>query len=174
VASKQWRTSVKIESTNTDKRLVYGWLYVAKTKDGEQVVDHSGEFVENDEILEKAAIDFAMKYRAASVMHKRICNACNTTNSIKSVRANKCAGCAKKLYGKNSVGNRPVVVGELIEVVTFTTEKCKALGIPDGTMPCGIWVGFHVVDDDAWAGVKSGKFKMLSFGGAITSQSVEE
>ena len=174
MAKKQWRTTVKIESTKDDQRLVYGWLYVAKTKDGEQVVDHSGDFIEDIAILEKAAVTFATKYRAAAAEHKRICNACNTTNTIKSLRENKCVNCAAKLHGKNSVGNRPAVIGELVEVITFTPEKCKALGIPDGVMPSGIWVGFHVVDDDAWSGVKSGKYKMLSFGGTTLSEALEK
>ena len=47
----------------------------------------------------------------------------------------------------------------------------SALGIPDGTIPEGWWVGFRVSDPDVWEKVKDGTYKMFSIEG--TGERVE-
>ena len=59
----------------------------------------------------------------------------------------------------------------MIESMVFTKEKAAALGIPEGTMPEGWWVGFEVTDDEVWKKVKDGTYKMFSIEG--TAQRVE-
>lgn len=39
-------------------------------------------------------------------------------------------------------------VAYLIESVVFTEEKMAAMGIPEGTLPVGWWIGFQVTDAD--------------------------
>lgn len=56
-------------------------------------------------------------------------------------------------------------VGRLVECIVFTAEKREAMGIPDGVLGDAMWVGFKIDDDDAWEGVRSGRYKMLSLGG---------
>ncbi len=56
-------------------------------------------------------------------------------------------------------------VGRLVESVVFTKEKAVAMGIPNGFMPEGWWVGFHIDDDEAWQKVKDGTYKMFSIEG---------
>jgi hypothetical protein len=56
-------------------------------------------------------------------------------------------------------------VGRLIESVVFTKEKAAAMGIPDGYMPEGWWVGFHIDDGEAWEKVKDGTYTMFSIEG---------
>lgn len=63
-------------------------------------------------------------------------------------------------------------VGRLVEVICFTPEKKRALGIPDGLLPDGTWVGFKIDDDGVWAGVKSGRYKMLSLGGRAIKEAL--
>ena len=58
-----------------------------------------------------------------------------------------------------------------IEFIIFTKEKMSALGIPDGTIPEGWWVGFRVSDPDVWEKVKDGTYKMFSIEG--TGERVE-
>lgn len=53
----------------------------------------------------------------------------------------------------------------LVESMVFTKEKQQALGIPDGTLPVGWWIGFKVTDEDVWSKVKSGEYQMLSIEG---------
>lgn len=53
----------------------------------------------------------------------------------------------------------------LIESVVFTEEKMKAIGIPEGTLPVGWWIGFKVLDEDVWEKVKSGEYPMFSIEG---------
>lgn len=53
----------------------------------------------------------------------------------------------------------------LIESMMFTPEKCEALGLEKDALPVGWWVGFKILDDDAWEGVKSGKYTMFSIEG---------
>ena len=62
-------------------------------------------------------------------------------------------------------------VATLIESIVFTKEKMSALGIPDGTIPEGWWVGFRVSDPDVWEKVKDGTYKMFSIEG--TGERVE-
>lgn len=51
------------------ERLVWGWLYVCRDENGEQVVDHSGEVVDID-LLEQAALKYAEHQRHGKVMHE--------------------------------------------------------------------------------------------------------
>lgn len=55
--------------------------------------------------------------------------------------------------------------GKLVESCVFTAEKQKAMGIPEGTLPIGWWIGFKIEDDAAWEKVKSGRYKMFSIEG---------
>mgnify|MGYP000550347606 CR=1 FL=1 len=52
--------------------------------------------------------------------------------------------------------------GVLIESIIFTKEKMKTLGIEEGTLPEGWWVGFHITDDEVWAKIKDGTYTMFS------------
>ena len=54
-------------------------------------------------------------------------------------------------------------VGEFVESMVFTPDLQSSLGID--LKKVGWFVGFKVNDDEVWAGVKSGKYKMLSIGG---------
>lgn len=53
-----------------DRRLVYGWAYVAKRASGEQVVDHSGDFVDDMDGLDAAAVDYVLDSREGDEMHR--------------------------------------------------------------------------------------------------------
>lgn len=62
----------------------------------------------------------------------------------------------------------------LVESMVFTKEKQQALGIPEGTLPVGWWIGFKVTDDDVWAKVKDGSYSMLSIEGTATRVPLED
>lgn len=53
----------------------------------------------------------------------------------------------------------------LVESVVFTDEKLKAMGIPQGTVPLGWWIGFKVDDPRTWELVKNGTYQMFSIAG---------
>lgn len=53
----------------------------------------------------------------------------------------------------------------LVESVVFTKEKMAAMGIPDGTLPVGWWIGFYVTDEEVWEKVRSGEYPMFSIEG---------
>lgn len=55
--------------------------------------------------------------------------------------------------------------GQLIESVMFTKQKMAAIGIPEGVIPEGWWVGFYIPDDTVFAKVKDGTYKMFSIQG---------
>lgn len=61
----------------------------------------------------------------------------------------------------------------MVESCVFTKEKMAAMGIPEGVVPEGWWIGFRVDDDDAWAKVKSGEYSMFSIEGTATRVPVE-
>ncbi len=53
----------------------------------------------------------------------------------------------------------------LVESMVFTKEKMKVLGLPEGVLPVGWWIGFKVLDKDVWEKVKNGKYLMFSIEG---------
>lgn len=53
-------------------------------------------------------------------------------------------------------GEKPKVVGTMIESFLVTPEKVEKMGLPDDT-PLGWWVGYQVEDPEVWEMVKSGK-----------------
>lgn len=62
----------------------------------------------------------------------------------------------------------------LIESVVFTKEKLLAMGIPEGTLPVGWWIGFKVTDPDVWEKVKDGTYPMFSIEGEAERVEVED
>ena len=61
----------------------------------------------------------------------------------------------------------------LVESVIFTKEKMQAMGIPEGIVPEGWWIGFYVKDDDAWKKIKNGTYKMFSIEGKAVRVPIE-
>lgn len=62
----------------------------------------------------------------------------------------------------------------MVESCMFTKEKMKAMGIPEGIVPEGWWIGFYVDDDDAWEKVKNGTYQMFSIEGKGIREEIEE
>lgn len=62
----------------------------------------------------------------------------------------------------------------LVESIVFTKEKMAAMGIPEGTVPEGWWIGFRVTDPDVWEKVKSGEYPMFSIEGEAVREEVQE
>lgn len=55
--------------------------------------------------------------------------------------------------------------GWLVESCVFTKEKQTAIGIPEGNVPEGWWVGFKIDDPVTWEKIKNGEFRMFSIEG---------
>lgn len=53
----------------------------------------------------------------------------------------------------------------LVESMMFTPEKCEALGLAKDALPVGWWVGFKILSEEAWEGVKNGTYSMFSIEG---------
>lgn len=53
----------------------------------------------------------------------------------------------------------------MVESVVFTKEKLNAMGIPEGIVPLGWWIGFKVDDERTWQLVKNGTYQMFSIAG---------
>ena len=47
----------------------------------------------------------------------------------------------------------------------FTKDKQRAMGLPEGILPEGWWIGFYIEDDDAWERIKNGTYRMFSIEG---------
>lgn len=62
----------------------------------------------------------------------------------------------------------------LIESVVFTEEKMQAMGIPEGILPVGWWIGFQVTDKEVWEKVKDGTYSMFSIEGTAVREEVDE
>lgn len=118
----------KIQKSDDEKRLAFGWASVALSVDGSVVEDCVDDVIDPGD-LEQAAYKFVELYREGGEMHER-------------------GGCAV-----------------LVESIIFTPEKIAAMGIPEGTVPVGWWIGFKVTDDDVWQKVKDGTYPMFSIEG---------
>lgn len=134
--------TVGISKIAPDQRLVFGWANICRNPDGTVVKDLQGDVIPDEE-LELASYRF--------LMHK---------DGTLGYRHQKDAG------------GKPIRVGKIVEMCVFTKEKCAAMGIPDGVMPTGIWIGAYVEDDATWALVKSGELRMFSLGGAARAHEV--
>lgn len=55
--------------------------------------------------------------------------------------------------------------GWLVESMMFTKEKMAALGIPEGAVPEGWFVGFYIPDPVVYKKVKNGEYNMFSIEG---------
>jgi hypothetical protein len=135
IAKDEEMALMEISKTEPDKRLVFGWAYTTHDKDGNLVIDKSGEYVDDPDELEKAAYNFVIKSRVQGDMHKR------------------------------TMANGELPVGTMVESMVFTPEKIAKMGLPPGSLPTGWWTGFRVDDDEAWEAVKSGKRKSFSIHG---------
>lgn len=122
------KSRFKIQKSDDEKKLAFGWANVSLTESGEQIEDWQQDIID-PEVLEQAAYQFVELYREGGEMHER--------------------------------GGAAV----LIESVVFTTDKMKVLGIPEGTLPVGWWIGFKVTDSDVWEKVKDGTYSMFSIEG---------
>lgn len=78
------------------------------------------------------------------------------------------------LYRDGSEMHERGGVASLVESVVFTEEKMKAIGIPEGTLPVGWWIGFKVLDEDVWEKVKDGTYSMFSIEGTAERVEVED
>lgn len=56
-------------------------------------------------------------------------------------------------------------VSTMVESVVLSKEKQAALGIPEGIVPVGWWIGFKVNDDRVWDQVKKGDYMGFSVHG---------
>ena len=65
-------------------------------------------------------------------------------------------------------------IGEMVESIVFTPEKIEKMGLPEGSLPLGWWVGYKVHDDDTWAKVKDGTYAMFSIHGGGVRSKVEK
>lgn len=105
---------------------VFGWAYVSLDKNGEVVIDKSGDFNDDPYDLEETAYDFVLKSRQGDADHTNVKGA------------------------------------TMIESICFTPEKIAKMGIPEGVVPMGWWVGFHVEDKATWDRVAKGELTCFS------------
>jgi hypothetical protein len=62
--------------------------------------------------------------------------------------------------------------GEVIESMVMTTAKARAMGIPDGAVPTGWWLGVHIPDAEAFAKARAGERAFFSIEGTAIREPV--
>lgn len=68
IQNENTEKSFKIAKADEDKRLVFGWALVSATADGQQIIDHQGDIVDQDE-LEEGAYEYVLNFRDAGEEH---------------------------------------------------------------------------------------------------------
>lgn len=63
--------------------------------------------------------------------------------------------------------------GTLVESIVFTPEKIEKMGLPEGAIPLGWWLGFKIEDDTTWQRVKKGELTSFSVHGSGVRSKVE-
>lgn len=61
--------SSSIIKVDDEKRRVFGWAYIAQDAEGQTLIDKQGDFIDDPEVLEKAAYDFVIESRRGDTMH---------------------------------------------------------------------------------------------------------
>lgn len=56
-------------------------------------------------------------------------------------------------------------IGKIVTSIVTTREIQKAMGIPEGIVPEGWFVGYHIDDQKVWKAIKSGEYQSFSIGG---------
>lgn len=67
----EFHAESEIVKRDDDKQLVFGWASVAKTADGETVVDKQGDVLDDIEAMEDVAYNFVLHSRDGGEMHVR-------------------------------------------------------------------------------------------------------
>lgn len=65
-------TPGKIAKVDDDRRLVFGWAYIAKDRTGSVIIDKQGDFVDDDDELEEAAYGFLTSGGLGDEMHLEV------------------------------------------------------------------------------------------------------
>ena len=127
---------VPIAKVDLERRLFGGWAYIARARDGSQVVDHSGDVIDTPEAwtaLTDSFVEYALDSRSGDLDHAE--------------------------FG----------AADLVEMFVSDAEKRAALGLPEGSLPDGVYVSFKARTSPAgrrlWEQVKSGAIRSLSIVG---------
>lgn len=135
---------VVITKLDDDNHIAFGWANVPIDKDG-IVTDSQGDQIDLSDLEENVYL-FNLLFREGDEMH---------TEEVKA---------------------------HLIESMIVTPEKIDAMATRDGKvdtdiktalekgLQTGWWAGWYVPDDDVWAKVKDGTYKMFSIGGMGTRE----
>jgi hypothetical protein len=68
-------------------------------------------------------------------------------------------------FGEANVAHSGPTVGRLVESFVSTPDKLAGMGLAADALPVGWWAGWRIDDDDAWAGVKDGRYQAFSIEG---------
>lgn len=75
---------------------------------------------------------------------------------------------------QGDVNHTNVKSSTLVESIVFTPEKIAKMGLPEGVIPNGWWVGFKVEDPATWDRVVKGELKSFSVHGRGTRQPISD
>lgn len=76
-------------------------------------------------------------------------------------------------YRQADIRHNCVAKGLLIESVVMTKEKQKAMGIPDGVVPLGVWQGYFFPKEEDWNEIMKMKAPMFSLYGSAIKELVD-
>lgn len=134
-----------IIKVDEERRIASGWAIVAKRTDGTDAPDSQGDVIDTPEAI--AALRKSFEDYAMESRDGDLMHA---------------------FFG----------VAKLVEMVVMTPDVQEAMGIEKGTVPVGAWVSFHYPEtplgNEAWEGVKSGKYSAFSIVGTGVREDIED
>lgn len=147
---------VKLETFDDDRHIAFGMAYVAEVLDkasGEmvQVVDHSGEVVDDPAVLEEAGYVFALQYREGDEGHTE----------------------AVKAYLIESIVFTPDKLEKWATDPEGAVDQEK-LSVLKDTFGTSFWTGWYIPDDALWKKVRDGELGALSIGGLAQKEALAD
>lgn len=131
-----------IVKLDPSKKQVFGWAYVSHDNKGEVMVDRSGEFVDDVEVLEKAAYDYVLKSRKGGAEHKRAANeVIHESTMIESM-----------VFTPEKIAKMGIPAGT----------------IPQGAW----WVGYQIHNDEVWRRFENKELTSFSIHGSGLKKAV--
>jgi hypothetical protein len=124
--------------------MVFGWAYISRDKDGEQITDFKRAIIPG-EVLEEAAYDHVLNSRIMGVLH-----------------------------AEGSDGEPIEIGRMVESMMFTPEKWAALGGKPTGAPDCGWWTGHYIPNPEIWDAFKRGDLPHLSVSGIAEVEYIDD